>query len=116
MCSSRDAWHTSSATVSATFNFSCIDGRGNSLMLFSASSMILAIICTASIGYFPEAVSAESITASEPSKFPRARDDHFLHHRHALRAHLHAKVAARHHHAVGGAQNGVQIFDGFRFF
>ena len=75
MCSSRDAWHTSSATVSATFNFSCVAGRENSLMLASASSMIRAIMLTASTGYLPLAVSAESITASEPSKIAFATSE-----------------------------------------
>ena len=44
-------------------------------MLPSASSMMRAIMLTASMGYFPEAVSAESITASEPSKIALATSE-----------------------------------------
>src|SRR5258706_595519 len=75
MCISREAWHTSSATVSATYNRSCGAGRGNSVMLLSASSIMRAIMLTASTGYFPEAVSAESMTASEPSKIALATSE-----------------------------------------
>ena len=44
-------------------------------MLASASSMMRAIMLTASTGYFPLAVSAESITASEPSKIALATSE-----------------------------------------
>ena len=37
--------------------------------------MMRAIICTASTGYSPDAVSAESMTASEPSKIALATSD-----------------------------------------
>ena len=37
--------------------------------------MMRAIMPTASIGYFPDAVSAESITASEPSKIALATSE-----------------------------------------
>ena len=33
-----------------------------------------------------------------------------------LGTHLHAQVAARHHHAIGDFQNGVEIFNGFGLF
>ena len=44
-------------------------------MLLSADSIIRAIMLTASTGYFPLAVSAESITASDPSKIAFATSD-----------------------------------------
>src|SRR5437016_4593402 len=44
-------------------------------MLDSASSIMRAIMLTASTGYFPVAVSAESITASEPSKIALATSE-----------------------------------------
>src|SRR2546429_453376 len=75
MYNSREAWHTSSAMVPGTFNCSCWAGRGYSRMLPSASSMMRAIMLTASIGYFPVAVSAESITASDPSKIALATSE-----------------------------------------
>ncbi len=46
-----------------------------------------------------------------PAKFPRTLNNLFLHHRHSLRAHLHAQIAARHHHSVGNPQNRFEIFD-----
>ena len=42
-----------------------------------------------------------------------ARNDLLLHHGNLLRIHLHAEVAARDHHAIGNAQNFIEIFDGF---
>ena len=39
-----------------------------------------------------------------------------MHHRHAFEIHLYAEIAARHHDAVGHAQNRIQILDGFRLF
>ena len=50
------------------------------------------------------------------ASFAGARDDHFLHDGNALGVHLHAEVAASDHDAVGDAQDGVEIFDGFGFF
>jgi len=44
-------------------------------MLASASSMIRAIMSTASTGYLPLAVSAESITASDPSRMALATSE-----------------------------------------
>ncbi len=47
-------------------------------------------------------------------EFPGSRNNRFLNHRHALRVHLYAQVAPRHHHAVGGPQNRVEIVDSLR--
>ncbi len=47
----------------------------NPVIFASASSIIRAIMLTASTGYFPDAVSAESITASDPSKIAFATSD-----------------------------------------
>ena len=46
----------------------------------------------------------------------RPGDQHLLQYGHAFGAHLHAQIAARHHHAVGHAQNFVEVLDGFRLF
>ncbi len=46
----------------------------------------------------------------------RARDNLLLHHGHDFRAHLHAEIAARDHHAIGNFENRVQIRDGLRLF
>ncbi len=45
------------------------------LILSSASQAILAIVDTASTGYFPFAVSPESMIASEPSNIALATSD-----------------------------------------
>jgi len=39
------------------------------------------------------------------------RDDQLLNHGHFFRAHLHAQVAARDHHAIGHAKNLVKVFN-----
>ena len=44
---------------------------------------------------------------------PRAADDRFLNARHPLQRNLHAQIAARHHHAVGHVENGLDIVPAF---
>ena len=44
------------------------------------------------------------------------QDDLFLHDGNFFRAHLHAQVAARDHHAVGDSENFVEIVYGFGLF
>src|SRR5205807_45698 len=39
-----------------------------------------------------------------------------LHDRHFFRTHLHAEIAARHHHSIRNPQNRIEIFDGLRLF
>jgi len=100
-----------------------------------ASSMIRAIIPTASTGYFsrcgfppkasPHRSHRRSVATSEASARSAAvlrhgfstacvitgrrisllANNRFLNHGHALRIHLHAQIAARHIHAVGARQN-----------
>ncbi len=45
-----------------------------------------------------------------------APDDVFLNHRHFLRRHFHAQVAARHHHSIGGLENFFQLLQRLRLF
>ena len=124
-------------------------GRGNSVMLASASSMMRAIMADGFDGIFSggglggkhDGVGAIEDRVGDVGGFraggtrilghgfehlrggdhraaslPGAGDDHFLHDGHALGIHFHAEVAARDHDAVGDAQDGVQILDGFGFF
>ena len=68
---SSAAWAIDSQMVSATERRTCPDWLRSLARIsgswLSVSSTILAIILTASTGYLPAAVSAESITASVPS-------------------------------------------------
>ena len=50
------------------------------------------------------------------ARFAGPGDDLFLHHGHFFRAHLHAQIAASHHHAVGHVENLVQIVNGLGLF
>ena len=67
------AWAT--ACTSWSFPGSDSDGAAQRWLLLSASRMIRSITATAFSGCRPEAVSAESMTASVPSKMALATSE-----------------------------------------